>query len=72
MNAMTLKIAWKYLTAFLKSEWELSAYPLRLRHFRVDPTADSGRLKPRVWNAQSITWWLMSGHGETPEEAMAA
>jgi hypothetical protein len=41
-----LRVAWKYLASFLKKDWDLEDYPIRMRHFAVDHTQDDGRWKP--------------------------
>jgi hypothetical protein len=66
-----LKVAWKYVTSFLKKEWDVEDYPLRMRRFQVDRTKEYGRLKPVEWSAQVINWPVMQGHGDTAGEAIA-
>jgi hypothetical protein len=66
-----LKVAWKYVASFRKRRWTVDDYPVRMRHFSVDPTQDYGRLKPVEWSAQVINWVAMQGHGDTPEQARA-
>jgi hypothetical protein len=61
----------KYLFSFFKSRWRLDDYPVRIRFTEpaVPPFAGS-RLKPIPWVAQ-IEGWLLSGHGDSREEAIA-
>ena len=67
-----LRAAWKFTRSFFKSRsrWELSDYPIRIRH--VDTALEpGGRLGPPfTWSAQIINWWTMSGHGYSVDEAM--
>jgi len=72
MSSDRLKVAWKYLLSFLKRDWTVEDYPIRFRHFDVDPTQDYGRLKPVAWSAQVINWPAIQGHGDTAEEAVAS
>ena len=65
-----LKAAWKYIASFLKSDWTVEDYPIRMRHFGVDPTQEHGRLRPVAWSAQVINWPSMQGHGDTAQEAV--
>jgi len=64
-------VVWKYLASFLKREWSVEDYPLRIQHFQVDRTQEHGRFKPVEWNAQVVNWPAMQGYGDTPEEAVA-
>src|SRR5262249_14838453 len=64
-------VCWKYVTSFLKRDWTLADYPVRIRHFDIDPTKSYGRVKPVPVAAQIVNWGLMSGHGDTEAEALA-
>jgi len=64
-----LKAATKYLLSFTKTDWELTDYPIRFRHFNVTDTG--GRLKQIPWSAQIINWWQMDGSGDTKQDAYA-
>jgi hypothetical protein len=67
-----IKAGIKYLLSFTKKDWQLSDYPIRIRHFR--PSADdlsAERFKLIPWSAQIINWWQMNGAGDTKEEAYA-
>jgi hypothetical protein len=66
----TLHAAWKFAGSFFKSSWELSDYPIRVKHFSTD-LEPRGRLGPPfTWSAQIINWWVMAGHGYSRAEAM--
>jgi hypothetical protein len=62
----------KYLSSFLKREWSLSDYPIRVREnpHRPELPPDSRR-KPIRWSAQVIGWPTLFGHGETRAGAYA-
>jgi len=62
-----LKAGAKYLLSFTKTDWQLTDYPIRFRHFDVGDTG--GRLKQFPWFAQIINWWQMGGFGDTKQEA---
>ena len=66
-----LNVAIKYLLSFVKSEWELGDYPIRVRYRRVPPYDPDDRLIILPWTAQVTNWAVMSGHGQTREEALA-
>jgi len=67
-----VKALWKYLASFLKKDWTVDDYPIRLRHFDVDATEEHGRFKPVAWSAQVINWVAMQGHGDTAEQALTS
>jgi hypothetical protein len=64
-----LKAGAKYLLSFTTTDWQLTDYPIRFRHFNVTDT--SGRLKQFPWSAQIINWWQIGGFGDTKQEAYA-
>ena len=53
----------KYITSFLKSDWSIDDYPLRYRK----QTKTSPQMP--LWVVQIINWWVMTGAGDTREEA---
>ena len=61
----------KYAKSYLKTDWQLSDYPIRLRHFGdlQGEFQGQGKLIPCI--AQIINWWSMTGCGETAEQALA-
>lgn len=58
-----LKIIYKWGMSFLKSNWTIEDYPVRFREQGEDDSS-----VPR-WSAQIINWWVLTGLGETKEEA---
>jgi len=61
----------KYMLSFLKKDWKLSDYPIRLRQQDVN-VGVIGDSKVPAWVAQIVDWWVMSGTGDTKEQALAA
>lgn len=67
---LQIKAGIKYLLSFSKKDWQLSDYPIRIRHFRPSPDDfERQRFKPVNYSAQVINWWQMNGIGDTKEEA---
>jgi len=67
-----IKAGAKYLLSLAKSDWKLTNYPIRFRHFNGSNTdALQGRLKPIPWSAQIINWWQLDGFGDTKQQAYA-
>jgi len=64
-----LKAGAKYLLSFTKTDWQLTDYPIRFRHFDVVETG--GRLKQFPWSVQIINWWQIDGSGDTKQQAYA-
>jgi len=60
----------KFLLSFTKRDWALSDYPIRVRHQQSSALEPPGRLKLIPWLAL-VEGWLLSGHGETRETALA-
>jgi len=65
-----LRALWKRLLSYRKKTWTLEDYPIRL----YQPARVVGALGKRMrlipWVAQVISWGLMSGQGNTREEAL--
>jgi hypothetical protein len=61
---------WKYLLSLFKSDWNLSDYPIRVRRQDIDPDSVGTRLKQYKYSAQIVNWWVVSGNGDTEEEAL--
>jgi hypothetical protein len=60
---------WKWLASLRKDSWDLPDYPIVIRQQTPGPADGPVRLKvPRF--AASIVNWLLTGTGETREEAM--
>ncbi len=55
---------WKYCLSFLKSEWSLSDYPIK-----VVKQKQAGCGVPK-YHAQIINWWVASRLGETRQQAL--
>ena len=66
---LQLRVGAKYLLSFLKTDWQLSDYPVRFRH--IDVAEPTGRLQQFPWSAQIINWWQMGGFGDTKQDAYA-
>jgi hypothetical protein len=66
----TLHAAWKFVRSFFKSSWELSDYPIRVKHFAGDLEPHGRVGPPFTWSAQIINWWMMAGHGYSRAEAI--
>lgn len=64
-----LKVGWKFGLSFLKSSWELSDYPIRIRQLEPVPELHGRSVQPFTWSAQIINWWVMAGHGYSRDEA---
>ena len=59
----------KYALSFSKRTWSVDDYPLRFRHWpeaRVPMSMEGGQIP---WHVQVVNWWMMSGSGNTKEEA---
>lgn len=58
-----LQTIFKWLLSFMKSEWDINDYPVRFR--------EQGRDDPSIprWSAQIINWWVLTGLGDSKEEA---
>jgi len=68
----TLLAAWKLLLSYLKSDWELSDYPVIVRRQPIVPNCDipSPRFRQDTYRALIVNWWVMDGGGDTPQDAM--
>jgi hypothetical protein len=62
--------AWKWFRSLLKQDWELSDYPLAMREHEIDPSYASTRVKQHQYAVSIVNWWVMSGGGETEQEAL--
>lgn len=68
MMEKTLKAIYKYFQSYNKKTWEFEDYPIRYKKARSVPGHyNIGELK--LWQVQIINWWVMSGVGDTKEEA---
>ena len=65
-----LHAAWKLCLSLLKSDWELSDYPVVIREHEVDPSYAGTRLKQHRYTASVVNWWVVTGGGDTEREAL--
>lgn len=61
---------WKCFLSVFKSDWNLSDYPVSVRKQEVGPDHVGTRLKQHKFLAQIVNWWVVSGSGDTEEEAL--
>ncbi len=61
---------WKLCLSIRKHDWELNDYPVVLRDQEPDPEYIGTRLKFHRYRALIINWWVVSGSGDTEEEAL--
>jgi hypothetical protein len=66
----TLTAKWKLCLSFTKSDWDLADYPTVIRKQVPDPGASDAREAPPPYSARIVNWWVMTGLGNTPEDAM--
>jgi hypothetical protein len=64
-----LRAAWKFCLSLLKSDWEISDYPVVIREHEVDPSYVGTRLKQHRYSASVVNWWVVTGGGDTAREA---
>jgi hypothetical protein len=69
IDRQQLKARWKQALSYLKSEWSIDDYPVRLKYQADEqtPPGSSGKVVP--WVAQVVNWWQLAGYGNTPAEA---
>lgn len=61
---------WKCFLSLFKRDWDLSDYPISVRRQEIDPDYVGTRLKQHRYSAQIVNWWVVSGNGDTKEEAV--
>lgn len=67
----TLEAAWKFCLSFTTPDWSLADYPTVIRKQEVPNTeALAARQAPVPYSARIVNWWVMTGLGNTPREAM--
>jgi hypothetical protein len=59
----------KYLFSFLKIDWDINDYPIRYKFQTAIDDQSTPKDSPIPWHAQIINWWVLSGLGNTKEEA---
>jgi len=65
----TLTATWKLCLSFTKRDWDLADYPTVIRKQVLHPGASDSRRTPPPYSARIVNWWVMTGLGNTPEEA---
>src|SRR5215470_6905522 len=61
---------WKCFLSLFKRDWNLSDYPVSVRKHEIDSDYVGTRLKQHRYSAQILNWWVVSGSGDTEEEAL--
>ena len=61
---------WKCCLSLFKRDWDLSDYPISVRRHEINPDYVGTRLKQHGYSAQIVNWWVVSGNGDTEEEAL--
>jgi hypothetical protein len=67
-----LRMKTKYCLSFLKKDWTLRDYPIRVRNQGDAPADPGSRFKTYPWSAQIDGWGVISGLGNTRDEALEA
>jgi hypothetical protein len=65
----TLTATWKLCLSFTKRDWDLADYPTVIRKQVFDSGASADRQAP-PYSARIVNWWVMTGLGNTPKEAL--
>ena len=60
---------WKYCFSFRKRDWVLDDYPVRIRKNQGLDLDSGARFKYEPYLAQVMKWWVLSGGGDSPEQA---
>jgi len=66
---------WKYCLSFQKRDWSLDDYPVRIRKnqpLELDLGARFKEAEYEPYLAQVMKWWILSGGGDSPQQAKAA
>ena len=68
----TLLAAWKLGLSFIKRNWKLTDYPVVIREQKVESESQHSpsRGVQQRYLARIVNWWVMTGGGSTPQEAM--
>jgi len=64
------RAAWKWSLSLMKRDWTLSDYPISIREHAIDTAYVGTRLKQHRYTASIVNWWVISGGGNTKEEAL--
>ncbi len=75
MNLASLKESliamWKICRSFRRRDWELTDYPVVIRKQNIsDGEPSAPRSAPHQYVARIVNWWVVTGGGNTPQEAM--
>lgn len=64
--------AWKLCLSFTKRDWELTDYPVVIREQKLehDSERSPSRGVQQRYLARIVNWWVMTGGGDTPDQAM--
>jgi hypothetical protein len=65
--------AWKFCLSFTKQDWELGDYPVVIREQKLERDSERSlsRGVQQRYLARIVNWWVMTGGGDTPDQAMA-
>jgi hypothetical protein len=68
-----LLAAWKLCLSLTKRNWELADYPVIIREQKVERDSERppSRGVQQRYLARIVNWWVMTGGGDTPDQAMA-
>jgi hypothetical protein len=68
-----LLAAWKFCLSLAKRDWELSDYPVVIRGQKLERESERSpsRGVQKRYLARIVNWWVMTGGGDTPDQAMA-
>jgi hypothetical protein len=69
--ARALRMKSKYCLSFLTKNWTLREYPIRVRRQADAPADPDSRFKTYPWSAQIDGWGVISGTGNTRDEALS-
>lgn len=69
--ARRAKRIWKWLLSFSKTTWTIRDYPVWLHRQADEPPDPDSRFKLYPWVAQIDGWNVISGMGNTRDEALA-
>lgn len=71
-HRLNIQIVIKYLLSFLKSDWDLTDYPIMFRYRKIEQVSFSQHWKSTPWIAYIANWDQMVGYGATKEKAFVA
>jgi hypothetical protein len=68
-----LAAGWKFALSFRTHTWKLQDFPISIVRQRTDLDLghDAPRYqRPHAYLARIVNWWVVTGSGDTPQEAM--